>query len=33
MPGMLTPEEMERLSDANGVEFDRLFLEGHDQAP
>jgi uncharacterized protein (DUF305 family) len=28
MPGMLTPEEMKRLSDANGVEFDRLFLEG-----
>jgi uncharacterized protein (DUF305 family) len=28
MPGMLTPEEMKRLSDATGVEFDRLFLEG-----
>jgi uncharacterized protein (DUF305 family) len=28
MPGMLTPEEMKRLSDAKGVEFDRLFLEG-----
>jgi uncharacterized protein (DUF305 family) len=27
MPGMLTPEEMKRLADANGVEFDRLFLE------
>lgn len=27
MPGMLTPEEMKRLDDANGVEFDRLFLE------
>jgi len=28
MPGMLTPEEMERLSAANGAEFDRLFLAG-----
>jgi uncharacterized protein (DUF305 family) len=28
MPGMLTPEEMERLAAAKGVEFDRLFLEG-----
>jgi uncharacterized protein (DUF305 family) len=28
MPGMLTPEEMERLSAAKGTEFDRLFLEG-----
>jgi uncharacterized protein (DUF305 family) len=28
MPGMLTPEEMARLSAANGREFDRLFLEG-----
>jgi uncharacterized protein (DUF305 family) len=27
MPGMLTPEEMGRLSMAIGVEFDRLFLE------
>ena len=27
MPGMLTPEEMERLAAAQGVEFDRLFLE------
>lgn len=27
MPGMLTPEEMKRLADAKGVEFDRLFLE------
>jgi uncharacterized protein (DUF305 family) len=27
MPGMLTPEEMQRLSDAKGAEFDRLFLE------
>jgi uncharacterized protein (DUF305 family) len=27
MPGMLTPEEMARLSAASGVEFDRLFLE------
>jgi uncharacterized protein (DUF305 family) len=28
MPGMLTPEEMERLAAAKGAEFDRLFLEG-----
>jgi uncharacterized protein (DUF305 family) len=28
MPGMLTPEEMERLAAAKGTEFDRLFLEG-----
>jgi uncharacterized protein (DUF305 family) len=28
MPGMLTPEEMDRLAQANGPEFDRLFLEG-----
>lgn len=28
MPGMLTPEEMARLSQAKGREFDRLFLEG-----
>ena len=28
MPGMLTPEEMARLSAAQGREFDRLFLEG-----
>ena len=27
MPGMLTPEEMDRLTAAEGVEFDRLFLE------
>ena len=27
MPGMLTDEEMQGLSDANGVGFDRLFLE------
>lgn len=27
MPGMLTPEQMEDLRDARGVEFDRLFLE------
>lgn len=27
MPGMLTPEQMEELRDARGVEFDRLFLE------
>ena len=28
MPGMLTPEEMSRLAEVKGVEFDRLFLEG-----
>lgn len=28
MPGMLTPQEMERLAAAKGQEFDRLFLEG-----
>ena len=28
MPGMLTDEEMESLADADGVAFDRLFLEG-----
>jgi uncharacterized protein (DUF305 family) len=28
MPGMLTAEEMSRLSAATGREFDRLFLEG-----
>jgi uncharacterized protein (DUF305 family) len=28
MPGMLTPDEMRRLADAKGAEFDRLFLEG-----
>jgi uncharacterized protein (DUF305 family) len=28
MPGMLTPEEMERLAAARGVAFDRLFLDG-----
>jgi uncharacterized protein (DUF305 family) len=27
MPGMLTPQEMERLAAAKGVPFDRLFLE------
>lgn len=27
MPGMLTPEEMARLAQAKGPEFDRLFLE------
>ncbi len=27
MPGMLTPEEMDRLTAAEGVEFDRQFLE------
>ena len=28
MPGMLTPDEMDRLTAAKGSEFDRLFLEG-----
>ena len=28
MPGMLNPEEMDRLAAAKGTEFDRLFLEG-----
>jgi uncharacterized protein (DUF305 family) len=28
MPGMLTPEEMDRLAAARGAEFDRRFLEG-----
>jgi uncharacterized protein (DUF305 family) len=28
MPGMLTPEEMQRLAAASGDEFDRLFLAG-----
>jgi uncharacterized protein (DUF305 family) len=28
MPGMLTEEEMQRLADAKGVAFDRLFLQG-----
>ena len=28
MPGMLTPDEMQRLTNAKGAEFDRLFLEG-----
>jgi uncharacterized protein (DUF305 family) len=28
MPGMLTPQEMETLSAAKGVDFDRLFLQG-----
>jgi uncharacterized protein (DUF305 family) len=27
MPGMLTPDEMGRLADASGLEFDLLFLE------
>ena len=27
MPGMLTPDELEALNDAQGPEFDRLFLE------
>jgi len=27
MPGMLTPEQMEELRNARGIEFDRLFLE------
>jgi uncharacterized protein (DUF305 family) len=28
MPGMLTPDEMQRLAAAKGAAFDRLFLEG-----
>ncbi|MGE3958498.1 MAG: DUF305 domain-containing protein [Vicinamibacterales bacterium] len=28
MPGMLTPDQMQRLAAAKGPEFDRLFLEG-----
>ena len=28
MPGMLTPEQMQRLAAVHGSEFDRLFLEG-----
>jgi uncharacterized protein (DUF305 family) len=28
MPGMLSPDEMERLGKAKGTEFDRLFLDG-----
>ena len=28
MPGMLTADEMARLANANGLEFDRLFLTG-----
>ena len=28
MPGMLTPEQMAQLAQANGPTFDRLFLEG-----
>jgi uncharacterized protein (DUF305 family) len=28
MPGMLTPEQMDRLAHASGAEFDRQFLEG-----
>jgi uncharacterized protein (DUF305 family) len=28
MPGMLTPEEMQKLANAKSVEFDRLFLSG-----
>jgi len=28
MPGMLTPEQMEALRNAKGMEFDRLFLAG-----
>jgi uncharacterized protein (DUF305 family) len=27
MPGMLTPEDMERLTASKGTEFDRLFLQ------
>src|SRR5205823_2724208 len=28
MPGMLTPDEMKQLDEANGAAFDKLFLEG-----
>jgi uncharacterized protein (DUF305 family) len=28
MPGMLSPQQMEALRNANGVEFDHLFLTG-----
>jgi uncharacterized protein (DUF305 family) len=28
MPGMLTPEQMEALRNAQGAEFDKLFLTG-----
>jgi uncharacterized protein (DUF305 family) len=28
MPGMLTPDEMQRLRAAEGTDFERLFLEG-----
>jgi uncharacterized protein (DUF305 family) len=28
MPGMLTPEQMTRLTQATGAAFDRLFLDG-----
>ena len=28
MPGMLTAEQMQALTNARGIEFDRLFLEG-----
>ncbi|HUR33127.1 MAG TPA: DUF305 domain-containing protein [Vicinamibacterales bacterium] len=28
MPGMLTPDQMQRLAAARGADFDRLFLEG-----
>jgi uncharacterized protein (DUF305 family) len=28
MPGMLTPEEMNRLAAVKGPDFDRLFLDG-----
>jgi len=28
MPGMLTPDEMKRLEQSTGADFDRLFLEG-----
>ncbi len=28
MPGMLTPKQMERLKNAKGAEFDKLFLKG-----
>ena len=33
MPGMLTAEEMDRLAQAKGPQFDKLFLEYTYQAP
>ena len=33
MDGMLTDDELKAMSEAKGVDFDRLFLDRHDQAP